>query len=170
MSISPSKTQNNIIQQYSFRSIFAENIGFSPAYVGYPVKADIKQEIKFGEPVIYVDAVVKEGILTGGFAAPLRAAYDSKTAKFTPNGQLLGISLTANGIGNNNGGEIRVATLGTLIGKFIDLADVSDTSANPFTLKDLVSLPEFEGVILPGNQGSGDLLINLGGISPIDLS
>lgn len=170
MSINPSKTQNNIIKQYSFRSIFAENIGFSPAYVGYPVKADIADVIKFGEPVVYDGAVVAGGILTGGFAKPLRAAYDSVNDKFTPNGQLLGISLTANGIGNNNSGEIRVATLGSIITSFIDLESVSDTQSNPFTLKDLVSLPEVEGSLLPANQASGDLIFNLVGVSPVDLS
>ena len=167
MSISPNKSQNSIIKQFSFRSIFAENIGFSPAYVGYYVKEDIDVDIKFGEPLVYDGAVDDNGILTGGFAKPLRATYDSVNETFTPNGQLLGISLTANGIGNNNSGEVRVAVLGTIITSFIDLVNVSDTQANPFTLKDLVSLPEVNGSLLPANMGSSDILLNLVGISPI---
>lgn len=172
MSLIPSKTQNPIVTNWNFRSIFAENIGFSPAYVSFYVDPETTEEIRFGQPLQWMaDSVTFDNkVITGGYVEPFKANWNATEGKFETPSNLATIALNPNGIGPENSGEVRGVVLGTIITKFLDFEGVSNDPAREFRIDDFMDLGEVDGVLLSPNIGSSDILMNLSGISSISVS
>lgn len=170
MSINPTKTQNLMYQQFDMRSLFiADGSALKPLYVDFYVDPNLAVDISFGEPLMWKDAVVVDGIIVGGFVTPLTATYDTQEKKWTLGGQLATISMSYMQ-SKNNVGAVRGATAGTLVADKIDLSNVSKTTGEVFTLSHLLTLAtNMNGSLLVPQQYSGTLAFNLLGISPVEI-
>lgn len=171
MSLNPTKTQNAMNPQYNMRSLFiADGSALKPLYVDYYVDPDLLEDIYFGEPLMWKDPIIENGIIVGGYVTPLTATYDAGTGEWTLGGQLATFSMNYLQA-ENNVGAVRGVSAGTVAVSELDLSKVSRTAGEDFTLAQLLKLAtNMNGSLLPAQQYSGTLAYNLLGISPLEIA
>lgn len=167
------RSVNNLNQNAIFKSPVVISGFLQAAYVDFFVDPAIATEIQSGTPLVWsdTDMVVEDGIIKGVYVEPMKATFNENTSEWTLNGQLATISTSYCGVGGTNGfvGSVRGITMATVVGELLELGSVSTTDA-AFTVPALMkSCPNMVAAPLACQQGSGQMLINILGISTIEV-
>ena len=167
------RSVNTLNQNAVFKSPVVISGFLQAAYVDFYVDPAITTEIQSGTPLVWsdTDKVVEDGIIKGVYVEPMVATFDEVENEWTLNGQLATISTSYCGIGDTNGfvGSVRGLTMATVVGELLELGSVS-TTADVFTVSALIkSCPNMVAAPLAGQQGSGQMLINILGISTLEV-